>query len=193
MDPTRCIGFVVGLVVAIAVYSDAVKLKEQGAKVTPALWAIVIFLFLLIAQPTYLILRTTTWRKQIDLAKGLTPGPMTAGQTALVVVLSAVLLLGAPRHACADGMALGIVGLIVFLWRMSPAEEQGNSDTSSPTSPSPASATRTLSPRYPPASKKRVNNCGRSTLNNVGESFSVARLQIDRPLPRHRARARTRA
>ena len=106
MDPTRCIGYVVGLVVAIVVYSDAVKLKEQGAKVTPALWAIVVFLFLLIALPTYLLLRTTTWRKQIDLAKGLTPGPMTSVQAVLVVVLSVVLVLG----------LLGTLALMALLW-----------------------------------------------------------------------------
>ncbi|HMF13694.1 MAG TPA: hypothetical protein VKE94_15355 [Gemmataceae bacterium] len=106
MDPTRCIGYVIGLVVAIAVYSDAVKLKEQGAKLTPALWAIVVFLFLLIALPIYLILRNTTWRRQMDLAKGLTPGPMTAAQTGSVVVLSVILVLG----------VLGTLALMAWMW-----------------------------------------------------------------------------
>jgi hypothetical protein len=104
----QCFGFVVALGVAAAVYSDADKLKKQAAKVTPGLWAIVVFLFLLIALPLYLLLRITTWRKQIDSAKGLPPRPMTAAQVGLVSVLSGVLLLG----------ILGTLALMASLWGM---------------------------------------------------------------------------
>jgi hypothetical protein len=90
----RCFGFVIALAVANAVYSDADKLKKQGAKVTPGLWAVVAFLFLVIALPLYLLLRITTWRKQIASAKGLPPRPMTAAQVGFVIVLTGVLLLG---------------------------------------------------------------------------------------------------
>jgi len=100
------IGILVGLVAAIFVYSEANKLKGEGAKLTPALWAIVVFLFVLLALPIYLILRITTWRRQISSAKGVTPSPLTSGQVAAVSVLSVVVVLG----------GLGTLALMAELW-----------------------------------------------------------------------------
>ena len=96
----------VGFVAAIFVYSDAKRLKGDGAKLSPALWAVVVFLFLLLALPLYLILRIITWRRQIISAKGVTPSPLTSGQVAAVCVLSVVLVLG----------ALGTLALMASLW-----------------------------------------------------------------------------
>jgi hypothetical protein len=69
------IALVVGLVAGKVVYDDAKRLKEDGAKLAPALWALVVFLSLLLAVPVYLILRITTWRRQIE---GVTASPLTS-------------------------------------------------------------------------------------------------------------------
>lgn len=103
------IGFLVGLVAAICVYSDANKLRGQGAKLTPALWAIVVFLFLLLALPIYLIFRMTKWRKQIRLSKGEKPIPLTSGEVAAVSLLSVVVALG-----CL--ITLAMMALLWGLW-----------------------------------------------------------------------------
>lgn len=102
----QLIGLLIGLVAAVAVYSDADQLKKQGARVTPFLWAFVVFLFVLIAVPLYVILRYTMWRKQINAAKGLAPQPLSSGEAVLVVVLSGVLLLG----------ILGTLAALAWLW-----------------------------------------------------------------------------
>ena len=100
------IGFLVSVVAAWFVHSDADKLRQQGARVTPWLWAIVVLLFVLVPLPIYLILRVTTWRKQIELAKGLTPSPMTARQIVFVILLLGAFLL----------VVIGILATIVEGW-----------------------------------------------------------------------------
>ncbi len=105
-DALPGIGFWIALAVSVAVYLDAGKLKKQGAKVAPWLWAILVFLILLIALPSYLLLRMTTWRKQIDSAKGLTPRPMTAAEGVFATLLSGLLLLGVG----------GTLAVMAWLW-----------------------------------------------------------------------------
>jgi hypothetical protein len=102
----RFVGFLVGLAVALAVYSDAAELKKHGAKVAPGLWAVAAFLLWLLVLPLYLILRVTSWRRQIDAAKGLPPRPLTTAQVVSVTALAGVLLLG----------VLSAVVALMWLW-----------------------------------------------------------------------------
>ena len=48
------------------VWQDAKRLKEKGAHLTPDLWGILVLVIWLVALPSYLILRRTTWRREID-------------------------------------------------------------------------------------------------------------------------------
>jgi hypothetical protein len=74
--------------------------------VTPELWAIIVFALLLITLPIYLLLRITTWQKQIESAKGVTPRPLTPAQVGFVTLLSGALVLGVG----------GTLALIASLW-----------------------------------------------------------------------------
>ena len=103
---TNVFALIVAALVASAVVSDADKLRQKGAKVTPSVWGILVFLLMLIALPIYLILRITTWRKQIDLAQGLAPRPMTTAQVTYVTLLSGVILFG----------AVVMITLLAWLW-----------------------------------------------------------------------------
>jgi hypothetical protein len=90
----RGIGFLLGLMAAICVYGDATKLRAQGARTTPVLSALVAFLFSLLVLPLYLILRITTWRRQVSAVQGITPSPLRSGQVAAVIALSVIVVLG---------------------------------------------------------------------------------------------------
>jgi hypothetical protein len=58
--------FPLTLLAARWVWQDAKRLKEKGANLTPELWGILVFVIWLVALPSYLILRRTTWRREID-------------------------------------------------------------------------------------------------------------------------------
>jgi hypothetical protein len=102
----RIVFFVIALAAAGQVYADADKLKRQGAKVSPLLWALLTFFFLVLALPLYLVLRLTLWQKQTQLAQGLSPRPMGMGRLIVVFLLTAFLLLG----------ALLLLAILASLW-----------------------------------------------------------------------------
>ena len=59
----RFVGLIVAILVARWVYRDATRLRQNGADITPGLWATVVFLFCLLGLPTYGVLRWTLWRR----------------------------------------------------------------------------------------------------------------------------------
>ena len=63
------VGLAAAVIAAVLIYKDASSLEERGAQVTPALWAVLAFLALILALPAYLILRLTVWRRQIQTRK----------------------------------------------------------------------------------------------------------------------------
>lgn len=60
------LGLAVSLFGAYWVWQDASRLKRNGASVTPAVWAILVFLLWLVTLPIYLLLRRTTWRSHLS-------------------------------------------------------------------------------------------------------------------------------
>jgi hypothetical protein len=100
------IGFVIALIVAGFVYSDADNLRKGGARLSPLVWASVVWALCLICLPLYLVLRLTVWRRQIAAAKGPPAQPLSAGQGVAVGALVCVIVFG----------ALLTVGVMAWLW-----------------------------------------------------------------------------
>jgi membrane protease YdiL (CAAX protease family)/tetratricopeptide (TPR) repeat protein len=65
------LGFLLAIVAAVGVYSDAQKLRARGVRLSPGLWAVLVFMLAMLALPLYLILRFTVWQRQIDAARRL--------------------------------------------------------------------------------------------------------------------------
>lgn len=67
MQAARALPQFVGLLLAFLfawwVYKDATRLKQNGADLSPGLWATVVFLFCGLGLPIYGIMRWTTWRR----------------------------------------------------------------------------------------------------------------------------------
>ena len=59
-------GLAISLFGAYWVWQDAKRLKRNGANVTPAVWALLVFLLWLVSLPIYLLLRRTTWRSHMN-------------------------------------------------------------------------------------------------------------------------------
>ncbi|MEA2602800.1 MAG: hypothetical protein QOF89_3792 [Acidobacteriota bacterium] len=59
-------GFFISVFGAWWVGQDANRLKRNGAKVTPGVWAVLVFLLWLVSLPIYLLLRQTLWRSQLS-------------------------------------------------------------------------------------------------------------------------------
>lgn len=63
-------GNIIILLLALAfgvwAYNDAKILREEGARLTPAMWGIIVFLFPLLALIFYIILCRTLYRRQIQ-------------------------------------------------------------------------------------------------------------------------------
>ncbi|MFT3878650.1 MAG: hypothetical protein QM703_03205 [Gemmatales bacterium] len=84
----RVIGLIVGIITAIFLYRDACYLKEHGARLSPALWAILGFCVSLIAVGIYCTIRMLVWKDQLqtkeeagvsaDPARDLRPETLTA-------------------------------------------------------------------------------------------------------------------
>jgi len=60
------VGFTISLFAAYWVWQDANRLKRNGAKVTPALWALLVFIIWLVSLPLYWLLRRTAWRTYLS-------------------------------------------------------------------------------------------------------------------------------
>lgn len=64
VDGIRLGGLIVAIVAAASTYRDAMWLRASDARITPWLWAILVFFAWPLALPAYLILRTTVWKKE---------------------------------------------------------------------------------------------------------------------------------
>jgi len=60
------IGLAISLFGAYWVWQDANRLKRNGAKVTPVVWTLLVFLFWLVSLPVYWLLRRTMWRSHVS-------------------------------------------------------------------------------------------------------------------------------
>jgi hypothetical protein len=105
------IGFVIALIVAGFVYSDADNLRKGGARLSPLVWAFVVWAMCLICLPLYLVLRLTVWRRQIAAAKGLPAQPLSAGQGVAVGALVCVIVFGTL-------LTVGVMALAWGLWEI---------------------------------------------------------------------------
>jgi membrane protease YdiL (CAAX protease family)/tetratricopeptide (TPR) repeat protein len=63
------LGILVAIVLAGMVNADARRLSDRGARLSPGLWAILVFLVWPIVLPLYLLLRYTLWKAQIETAR----------------------------------------------------------------------------------------------------------------------------
>ncbi|HQR06337.1 MAG TPA: hypothetical protein PLN21_05920 [Gemmatales bacterium] len=61
----RVIGLIVGIITAVILYRDASYLKENGARLSPVLWAILGLLLSVVAAAIYCALRTLVWNQQL--------------------------------------------------------------------------------------------------------------------------------
>ena len=59
------IGLFVPTAAAVWIWSDADDLRSRGVKISPFVWALFVWLLLIIGLPVYLLMRTIVWTRQI--------------------------------------------------------------------------------------------------------------------------------
>lgn len=70
--------------VAFWTYFEGKRLKNQGAKLSPITWAILVYIFLIIAFPFFMIFRKTKWKKEVTETR--IPHKPKQGQRILVII-----------------------------------------------------------------------------------------------------------